>query len=66
VELTVYIGVLNDEKQSFMHDIESFFWMLFWMLFWICIGYIGPSKRSGTVVRFEKGADSKKWNNDKR
>jgi Fungal protein kinase len=62
MELTVYIGVLNVEKESFMHDLESFFWTLFW----ICIEYVGPGKRSGIVVRFEKGADSKKWNNDKR
>ena len=55
MELTVYIGVLNDEKQSF-----------FWTLFWICIDYMGPSKRSGIVVRFEKGADGKKWHDDKR
>lgn len=29
------IGVLLDKKHSFLHDIESFFWMLFW----ICIHY---------------------------
>ena len=41
------IGVLlDDEKHSFMHDLESFFWVLFW----ICIYYnrlgkdIGPTE----------------------
>ncbi|KAL2363317.1 hypothetical protein RJZ56_003744 [Blastomyces dermatitidis] len=42
------IGVLYGEKHSFMHDLESFFWVLFW----ICIHYEGPGK--GRVVeRFE-------------
>jgi hypothetical protein len=39
------IGVLLGEKHSFMHDLESFFWVLFW----ICIHYDGPNK--GRVVR---------------
>ncbi|KAH7119563.1 hypothetical protein B0J11DRAFT_534071, partial [Dendryphion nanum] len=35
------IGVLlDDENHSFMHDMESFFWVLFW----ICIHYDGPGK----------------------
>jgi hypothetical protein len=35
------IGVLlDDEQHSFIHDLESFFWILFW----ICIHYDGPSK----------------------
>ena len=44
------IGVLlDDEKHSFMHDLESFFWVLFW----ICIHYNGPNQ--GRVVpRFDK------------
>ncbi|KAK0609021.1 hypothetical protein DIS24_g12578, partial [Lasiodiplodia hormozganensis] len=43
------IGVLLGEKHSFMHDLESFFWVLFW----ICIHYEGPGK--GRVVeRFDK------------
>jgi hypothetical protein len=43
------IGVLLGEKHSFMHDLESFFWVLFW----ICIHYDGPG--NGRVVpRFEK------------
>ncbi|KAL5583899.1 hypothetical protein FOVSG1_015250 [Fusarium oxysporum f. sp. vasinfectum] len=43
------IGVLLGERHSFMHDLESFFWVLFW----ICIHYNGPGK--GRVVpRFDK------------
>ncbi|KAH8696886.1 hypothetical protein GQ44DRAFT_779472 [Phaeosphaeriaceae sp. PMI808] len=38
------IGVLlDDELHSFMHDLESFFWVLFW----ICIHYDGPGKDIG-------------------
>lgn len=44
------IGVLHGEKHSFMHDLESFFWVLFW----ICIHYDGPEKRSEDPSRFEK------------
>ncbi|KAK2730726.1 hypothetical protein FQN57_004184, partial [Myotisia sp. PD_48] len=44
------IGVLlGDEKRSFMHDLESFFWVLFW----ICIHYEGPGKDK-VVPEFEK------------
>lgn len=43
------IGVLLDEKHSFMHDLESFFWVLFW----ICIHYDGPNE-ARVVPRFEK------------
>ncbi|KAK2812935.1 hypothetical protein FQN50_000956 [Emmonsiellopsis sp. PD_5] len=43
------IGVLYGEKHSFMHDLESFFWVLFW----ICIHYDGPDK-GREVPRFEK------------
>ncbi|PYH88282.1 hypothetical protein BO71DRAFT_365724 [Aspergillus ellipticus CBS 707.79] len=43
------IGLLLGEKHSFMHDLESFFWVIFW----ICIHYDGPT--AGRVVpRFEK------------
>jgi hypothetical protein len=44
------IGVLlEDEMHSFMHDLESFFWVLFW----ICIHYDGPSQ--GRIVpQYEK------------
>ncbi|PWY68937.1 hypothetical protein BO94DRAFT_426743, partial [Aspergillus sclerotioniger CBS 115572] len=38
------IGALMGEQHSFMHDLESFFWVIFW----ICIHYEGPSK--GIVV----------------
>ncbi|EGE08998.1 FunK1 protein kinase [Trichophyton equinum CBS 127.97] len=41
----IAIGVLLDEQHSFMHDLESFFWVLFW----ICIHYDGPGK--GRVVK---------------
>lgn len=34
------IGVLLGEQHSFMHDLESFFWVLFW----ICIHYDGPDR----------------------
>ncbi|KAI9765136.1 MAG: hypothetical protein M1839_005614, partial [Geoglossum umbratile] len=44
------IGALYDEKHSFMHDLESFFWVLFW----ICIHYNGPNKESRAVSKFEK------------
>ncbi|KAK8007111.1 cystathionine gamma-synthase [Apiospora arundinis] len=43
------IGALLGEQHSFMHDLESFFWVLFW----VCIHYDGPGK--GRVVpRFDK------------
>jgi hypothetical protein len=42
------IGSLLGEKHSFMHDLESFFWVIFW----ICIHYEGPG--NGRVVpRFD-------------
>ena len=37
------IGALLGEQHSFMHDLESFFWVLFW----ICIHYNGPGKDIG-------------------
>ncbi|KAI1505466.1 hypothetical protein F5X99DRAFT_415913 [Biscogniauxia marginata] len=43
------IGTLLGEQHSFMHDLESFFWVLFW----ICIHYDGPGK-SRLVPRFNK------------
>ncbi|KAK1142575.1 hypothetical protein N8T08_007551 [Aspergillus melleus] len=43
------IGLLLGEKHSFMHDLESFFWVIFW----ICIHYDGPTV--GRIVpKFEK------------
>jgi hypothetical protein len=43
------IGALLDDEHSFMHDLESFFWVLFW----ICIHYNGPNDGK-PVPRFEK------------
>ncbi|EKG09432.1 hypothetical protein MPH_13531 [Macrophomina phaseolina MS6] len=44
------IGILfGEEQHSFMHDLESFFWVLFW----ICIHYDGPGNER-VVPRFEK------------
>lgn len=37
------IGALLGERHSFMHDLESFFWVLFW----ICIHYDANSKDVG-------------------
>jgi hypothetical protein len=45
------IGALLGEQHSFMHDLESFFWVLFW----ICIHCDGPGE--GKVV-----AEFDKWN----
>ncbi|GKZ54720.1 hypothetical protein AnigIFM49718_010539 [Aspergillus niger] len=45
------IGLLLGEKHSFMHDLESFFWVIFW----ICIHNDGPDR--SRVVR-----DYEKWN----
>jgi hypothetical protein len=43
------IGILYDNEQhSFMHDLESFFWVLFW----ICIHYNGS--QGGVVQQFDK------------
>ncbi|KAK0615990.1 hypothetical protein B0T17DRAFT_592635 [Bombardia bombarda] len=43
------IGALLSEQHSFMHDLESFFWVLFW----ICVHFEGPGQ--GRVVpRFDK------------
>lgn len=44
------IGALLDDEEphSFMHDLESFFWVLFW----ICIHYNGSQDR--VVRRFDK------------
>lgn len=39
------IGALLGEQHSFMHDLESFFWVLFW----ICIHYDGPGKDIGST-----------------
>jgi len=34
------IGVLYGEDHSFIHDLESFFWVLFW----VCVHWNGPSQ----------------------
>ncbi|EFY95436.1 Protein kinase-like protein [Metarhizium robertsii ARSEF 23] len=39
------IGALLGDEHSFMHDLESFFWVLFW----ICIHYDGPGKDIGST-----------------
>ncbi|RSL75554.1 hypothetical protein CEP52_017844 [Fusarium oligoseptatum] len=43
------IGALLGEQHSFMHDLESFFWVLFW----ICIHYDGPGE-DRVVQEFDK------------
>ncbi|KAL2175530.1 uncharacterized protein P884DRAFT_286564 [Thermothelomyces heterothallicus CBS 202.75] len=43
------VGALRGEQHSFMHDLESFFWVLFW----ICIHFDGP-KKVRVVRRFDK------------
>uniref|UniRef100_A0A0B7KRL2 non-specific serine/threonine protein kinase n=1 Tax=Bionectria ochroleuca TaxID=29856 RepID=A0A0B7KRL2_BIOOC len=43
------IGALLGEQHSFMHDLESFFWVLFW----VCIHYNGPDE-SRVVQEFDK------------
>ncbi|KAF3768304.1 hypothetical protein M406DRAFT_251055 [Cryphonectria parasitica EP155] len=45
----IAIGALMGELHSFMHDIESFYWVLFW----ICIHYEGPGKER-IVSEFDK------------
>ncbi|KAH8661037.1 hypothetical protein BGZ61DRAFT_485586 [Ilyonectria robusta] len=45
------IGALLGQYHSFMHDLESFFWVLFW----ICIPYNGPGKDIGPT-------DFESWN----
>ncbi|KAH7635875.1 hypothetical protein B0T09DRAFT_317597 [Sordaria sp. MPI-SDFR-AT-0083] len=45
----IAIGILLGEQHSFMHDLESFFWVLFW----ICVHYDGPNK-SKVVRKFDK------------
>ncbi|KAM3510064.1 hypothetical protein MY11210_006070 [Beauveria gryllotalpidicola] len=43
------MGVLLNEQHCFMHDLESFFWVLFW----ICIHY-NEAGEGRVVERFEK------------
>jgi hypothetical protein len=44
------IGALKGETHSFMHDLESFFWVLFW----ICIHYTGPNGANRVVPEFDE------------
>jgi len=46
------IRALLSEQHLFMHDLESFFWVLFW----ICIHYDGPGlwEESGPVEGFRE------------
>ncbi|KAI0599143.1 hypothetical protein F4775DRAFT_128571 [Biscogniauxia sp. FL1348] len=46
------IGALLGEQHSFMHDLESFFWVLFW----ICIHDNGPDRKrlNRVVPQFDK------------
>jgi hypothetical protein len=46
----IAIGVLLGEEHSYIHDYESFFWVLFW----ICIHFNGPNDKGAVVDRFEK------------
>ncbi|KAF7877418.1 hypothetical protein EAF04_001095 [Stromatinia cepivora] len=50
------IGILRGEEHSFMHDLESFFWVLFW----ICVHYNGPDKCIGPTAydNWNYGGDS--------
>jgi len=45
----IAIGVLLGEQHSFMHNRESFFWVLFW----ICIHYDGPNQER-VIRQFDK------------
>lgn len=43
------IGVLYGEHHSFMHDLESFFWVLFL----VCVHWNGPERPSETKAEYE-------------
>ncbi|MCJ1281514.1 hypothetical protein MMC26_000834 [Xylographa opegraphella] len=43
-KIFIAIGALLGEPHSFMHDLESFFWVLFW----ICIHYDGRNEKGDT------------------
>ncbi|KAG5996148.1 hypothetical protein E4U52_007232 [Claviceps spartinae] len=43
------IGLLRGEEHSFMHDLESFFWVLFW----ICVNYEGPGTATEPTKLYE-------------
>jgi Fungal protein kinase len=44
------VGALLGETHSFMHDLESFFWVLFWL----CIHYTGPKGATRVVPEFDE------------
>ncbi|KAG6055007.1 hypothetical protein E4U32_006565 [Claviceps aff. humidiphila group G2b] len=44
------IELLKGEEHSFLHDLESFFWVLFW----ICIHYGKSGKDSRRLPRYHK------------
>ena len=50
------IGALFGEQHSFMHDLESFFWVLFW----ICIHYDGQDEKGEMKRRIVPKYE--KWN----
>lgn len=43
------IGALKGDAHTFMHDLESFFWVFFW----ICIHYDEPAQPGKVVPEFE-------------
>ncbi|KAK0753572.1 hypothetical protein B0T18DRAFT_286144, partial [Schizothecium vesticola] len=45
------IGALLGELHSFLHDLESFFWVLIW----ICFHYTGPAE--SRIVPYLDGWD---------
>ena len=45
------IGVLVDKPHSFMHDLESFFWVLCW----VCHHWTGPGKETHEMT------NTKRW-----
>lgn len=47
------IGALRGDSHTFMHDLESFFWVIFW----ICVHYTGVSKESQDVGNFKDWDD---------
>jgi Fungal protein kinase len=44
------IGVLRGEQNSFMYDLESFFWVLFW----ICLHRESSSIKTRIIPQFEE------------
>ncbi|KAI9808663.1 MAG: hypothetical protein M1825_003814 [Sarcosagium campestre] len=42
------IGALDGDPHNFMHDLESFFWVLLW----ICVHYTGPGKEAQDISDF--------------